>query len=159
MSDNFCVFNEVIEGCTDEELDWLSSTEQRLYEGEPWPDWAREMISEDPEDLLFPMVDIDRPGRRVRIYSDDNASPMAVVPLVQGFLRRFRPIETFSLSWAAGSTKPGPGELGGGALVITADSVHMLDVWSWIEEQRREFTKRITEVPANDQAPMAGVAP
>ena len=80
MADNFCVFNEVIENCTDEELDWLSSTEQFLYEGELWPDWAKAMISEDPEDLLFPMVHVDRTRQCVRIFSDDNASPMSVVP-------------------------------------------------------------------------------
>lgn len=147
MSDNFCVFNEVIENCTEDELDWLAETEQRLYEGEPWPDWARAMIAEDPEDLLFPMIQIDRPRRRVAIYSDDNASPVAVVPLVQGFLRRIRPTESFSLSWASGSTKPGPGDLGGGAIVITASEVRRLDVWSWIEEQRRQLNAASAVVP------------
>ena len=141
MSDNFCVFNEVIENCTEAELDWVAETERQLYESSDWPDWARAAISEDPDDLLFPMVGIDRDRRRVAIYSDDNASPRAVVPLVQGFLRRFRPTESFALSWASGSTRPGPGELGGGAIVITADTVRTLDVWSWIEEQRREPAK------------------
>jgi hypothetical protein len=107
------------------------------------------MIAEDPDDLNYPMIQIDRPRRRVVIYSDDNASPMAVVPLVQGFLRRHRPTATFSLSWAAGSTRPGPGELGGGAVFITADSVRWLDVWTWIESQRSEH---INASPAPDVA-------
>ena len=64
---------------------------------------------------------------------------MAVVPLVQGFLRRFRPTESFSLSWASGSTKPGTGELGGGAIVVTANAVRQLDVQTWVEVQRREL--------------------
>lgn len=138
MSDNFCIFREMIENATDDELDWLAETEQRLYESSDWPAWARAAISENPEDLLFPMVDVDREHHRVAIYSDDNASPVAVVPLVQGFLRRFRPTEPFSLSWASGSTRPGPGELGGGAVFITANAIRQLDVWSWIEEQRRQ---------------------
>jgi hypothetical protein len=139
MSDNFTIFREVIEDCTEAELDWLAETERQLYDTSDWPDWARATISEDPEALLFPMIQIDRPRRRVVIYSDDNASPLAVVPLVQGFLRRFRPCEAFSRTWAAGNTEPGPGELGGGAMFITANAVRQLDVWTWVDEHRREL--------------------
>jgi hypothetical protein len=139
MSDNFTIFREVIENCTDAELDWVAETDHLLYDSSDWPDWARAMVGEDPEDLLFPMVQVDRDRRRVVIYIDDNASPPAVIPLVQGFLRRFRPAKTFSLSWASGSTKPGPGEMGGGAIVITATEVRRLDVWEWIEEQRKQL--------------------
>lgn len=148
MSDTFTIFNEAIEHCTEAELDWLSSTEQLLYEGELWPDWAKATISEDPEDLLFPMVEVDRESRRVRIYSDDSASPLAVVPLVQGFLRKFRPAGSFSLSWASGSTRPGPGDLGGGAVFITANAARTLDVWSWIEERRRELAAFVSGAAA-----------
>jgi hypothetical protein len=85
------------------------------------------------------MVGVDGDHRRVAIYSDDNASPMVVVPLVQHFQRRFRPTVRFSLSWAAGSIRPGPGELGGGVIVVTANAVRHLDVWTWVEELRREL--------------------
>jgi hypothetical protein len=139
MSDTFTIFNEVIADLADDELDWLAETEQLLYESSDWPSWARAAISVDPEDILYPLVDIDRPHHRVRIYSDDNASPVAVVPLVQGFLRRFYPGSSFSLSWASGSTRPGPGELGGGALLITADAVSRIDTWSWIERHGRDL--------------------
>ena len=138
MADNYLLFSAPVDANTEEELCWLVDTAMQLYVDQEWPSWAREMIEFDPEDLTLPEFthyDSDTEKSLV-IYSQDNASPEAVVPLVQKFFQRFRPHGIFHLCWATTCSRPRVGEFGGGAVFITAESVEWMSTWSWAEEQK-----------------------
>ena len=60
-------------------------------------------------------------GRHLWFYAEESGSPDNVAWLVQKFLKRFRPDQCWSLTYAATCSKPRVGEFGGGAVFVTAD--------------------------------------
>ena len=74
-------------------------------------------------------------GLRGRIWGNaDN-----VAWLVQKFLKKFRPDQCWSLTYATTCSKPRVGEFGGGAVFVTADEIKWQNAYDFIEEQRTAF--------------------
>ena len=67
------------------------------------------------------------------------AMPDNVAWLVQKFLKKFRPDQCWSLTYATTCSKPRAGEFGGGAMFVTADEIKWQNAYDFIEEQRAAF--------------------
>ena len=106
---------------------------------EDWPGFAHEF--RDDEDTA------DGWGRHLWLHDDEGARLDCVVHLVQKFLRRFRPHECWSLSYASVCSAPRVGEFGGGGIVVTANDVLWLDAASWVVDQRVALQRQAREAP------------
>jgi hypothetical protein len=84
-------------------------------------------------------------GRHLWLYTEESGSPERVAHLVQKFLRRFRPKESWSLTYATTCSKPRAGEFGGGAVFITADAIAWENAYEFVETEREAFRKRQTQ--------------
>jgi hypothetical protein len=58
---------------------------------------------------------------------------------VQKFLKKFRPDQCWSLTYATTCSKPRAGEFGGGAVFVTADEIKWQNAYDFIEDQRAAF--------------------
>lgn len=153
MADNYRQFAEVIEGLNDEEADWLESElensldacesdeerdarraviEQQFECDEPeyWPDFNWEVARE--------------PGKKheLRVFAEDHGSVEDVAGVVRAFLRKFRPKDSFILSWSDTCSKLRTGEFDGGAIFVTAQGVEFLQASAWAQFKQEEWTKR-----------------
>jgi hypothetical protein len=86
-------------------------------------------------------VDADRGGwgRHLWVYAEESGNPDNVAWLVQKFLKKFRPQECWSLSYAATCSKPRVNEFGGGAVFVTAAEIKWQNAYGFIEDQRAAF--------------------
>ena len=78
--------------------------------------------------------------------------------LVQKFLKKFRPDQCWSLTYAATCSKPRVGEFGGGAMFVTANKIKWQNAYDFIEEQRTAFKakKKMTKRKKKDSKPKKG---
>jgi hypothetical protein len=164
MADNFTHFSEVISQLKPEEETWLRDQVQavQVIEGHEYPlenipphlasrepEWRGCRFLRDIEDaddyhddgtgFDYRFVDDDEPdgrGRHLWLHSDEGTRLLAVVHLVQKFLRQFRPQDCWSLTYAHVCSHPRVGEFGGGGIVVTADEDFWLDAHSWVIDQQ-----------------------
>jgi len=78
-------------------------------------------------------------NRCVWIYGDEQGDPRRVAHLVQKFLKKFRPNQCWSLTYATTCSKPRVGEFGGGAVFVTANTIVWQDAYEFVEQQRAAF--------------------
>ena len=74
-----------------------------------------------------------------------------MIHLVQKFLKRFRPDQWWSLTYAATCSKPRVGEFGGGAVFVTADEIFQQDACDFVQAKRTQFTQQQT--PTSKETP------
>jgi len=82
-------------------------------------------------------TDVEKEG--VWFYADECGNVEAVGELVQEFLKKFRPNDCFSLTYATYCSKLRLGEFGGGAIFVTADEVKWENAYTWVQSQEKEF--------------------
>jgi hypothetical protein len=86
--------------------------------------------------------DHDQPGgwgRHMWLYAEEGAELDLVAHLVQKFLRKFRPNDCWSLTYATTCSKPRVGEFGGGAVFVTAAEIKYENAYGFVDQQRAEF--------------------
>ncbi len=167
MADNYLQFSEVIANLTEPEEAWLKEQLQpiRVFGGNEYAEDAapaeqadaewdgirflRDKTDYDPKwDALgfeFDFCDDqDRGGwgRHLWLYAEEWGDGGNVAWLVQKFLKKFRPDQCWSLSYAATCSKPRVGEFGGGAVFVTADTIAWQDSGDFIEGQRAAFGRK-----------------
>lgn len=171
MANNFTQFSEVIPRLTPDEDAWLRDQLQwvQVFDGQEYPedhvpphlagrepDWQGCRFLRDMEDadeyadcwagFGYEFVDDDDApdgcGRHLWVYDDDGASLECLVHLVQKFLRRFRPRDCWSVTYAAVCSHPRVGEFGGGGIVVTAEAVKWRNAHTWVREQRAALENR-----------------
>ena len=110
------------------------------------PDWG------DGVGFLYSFSDPDKPdtewGRYLWIYSEEHGNVDCVSHVVQKFLKKFRPDECWSLTYATTCSKPRVGEFGGGALFVTASDIKWQNAYDFVEQEKsREESRegRLTE--------------
>jgi hypothetical protein len=164
MADYFTHFSEVIPHLKPEEEAWLREQLEcvQVFDGHEYPlentpphlasrepEWRGCRFLRDIEDaddyhdygpgFDYEFVDDDDPdgwGRHLWLHDEDGARLATVVHLVQKFLRRFRPRDSWSLTYAHVCLAPRVGEFGGGGIVVTADEDFWLDAHSWVIDQQ-----------------------
>jgi hypothetical protein len=150
MADNYLQFSETLDNLTKPEADWLAGqleciavTNEKTYPLDELPDdVAQEDLTYRGPRFLADGKQIDRwggepdfcwcfrdkqehfrRGRHLWLYSEGYGSIDQVVCLVRKFLKRFRPNDVWTLTYAATCSKPRVGEFGGGAVIVTAKRV------------------------------------
>jgi hypothetical protein len=74
--------------------------------------------------------------------ADDHNNLGALAHLVQKFLRRFRPDESWSVTYASTCSKPRVDSFGGGAVFVTADEIKFDSTWDFIERKAAALAAR-----------------
>ena len=179
MADNYLQFSEIVPRLTAEEEAWLREQlqpvlvfgEQEFLEDDPLgpalpegePDFSGPRFQRDNPDfdpsfdrLGFDFAfhgehdEQDQWGRHLWVYAEAYGNPTHVAWLVQKFLKRFRPNDSWSLTYATACSKPRVGEFGGGALFVTADENRKQDAGDFLEDcmqslQRSRDAARLVE--------------
>lgn len=78
-------------------------------------------------------------GHYIWLHADEGAELDLVAHLVQKFLRKFRPKDCWSLTYATTCSKPRVGEFGGGAVFVTAAEIKWQNSYEFVENCRRAF--------------------
>jgi hypothetical protein len=81
-------------------------------------------------------------GQHIWLYADEGAEIDLVAHFVQKFLRKFRPKDCWSLTYATTCSKPQVGEFGGGAVFVTAAEIKYESAYGFIEQQRADFAAK-----------------
>ena len=131
-------FSEVIPHLTADEVAWL----QRAFGpgGLDKPTraaWAEEFGALWGE-VMGPAFDYafdedTESGAHLWVYSEEGGDVDQVIRLVQAFLGKFRPSETWAITWSSTCSKPRVGEFGGGWAVVTAQGVTSGDSWGMVQ--------------------------
>ena len=152
MADNYLQFSENLESLTPDEAEWLR--EQLAHD--PLANCPRFLLDfadreADDTDYGF-QYDFhdDSHDHHLWISAEERGDVERVAHLVQKFLRRFRPDQCWSLTYAATCSKLRVGEFGGGAVFVTADTILWQNSHDFIEQEqvRFEAAKRSAEVAA-----------
>jgi len=93
------------------------------------PNFEAELVNENGE-------------RYVWIYADEYAEPEYAAMLVQAFLKRFRPNDCWTMTYACTCSKPRPGAFGGGVVFVTADTIDGRNTAELAEEFRTKASRR-----------------
>ena len=183
MADNYLEFSETLNNLTAEEEAWLKEQLQPIVafgnkefsEGDPTiatlpgtPDFTGpRFLRDNPDfdssyDVLgfeFDFCDEDTPpARYLWLYADGYGDPAHVAWLIHKFLKRFRPDQCWSLTYANTCSKPRVGEFSGGAEFVTATEIKQQNADDWVQQQRAALkqngkprptfqVRRLCEVP------------
>lgn len=131
---------EYAEGHLPEELD---SAEAAWYGCRAWRDLEDyEPDESTPVGFAWEFHDDQGPrgwGRHAWFHAEENGDPWRVAHVVQKFLRRFRPDQCWSLTYALTCSKPCAGEFGGGGLFVTAEAIRFVDAHDFVATCQGEF--------------------
>jgi len=132
MAQNTIQFSECIERLTAEEFAWWHAVD-RAVENEDGADLSALVDESMADDEIGDMLQgltllLYETSGTVYLYAEEDADVGVVGMLVCAFLRRFRPGDTFYLTWASACSKPRPGEFGGGMLIADKDGWDSLEV-------------------------------
>lgn len=119
MADYGLYFSTMIEGLTGPEKAWLRAEYTRLMDGEEGVGFD---LKTDPEGAW--------------IYAEGGGNPDQVADVVQAFLQRFRPSESWGMEWSLSCSKPRLDAFGGGAVFVTATSKEWCNTHDWLQEKK-----------------------
>lgn len=164
MADNYLQFSETLDNLTDEESAWLGHQLEPIavIDGTEYPeddDAVRNRDTEpsfqglrflqDYEDLEDGDNDPTVQGFEIEYRFDDtnyawfsadtNGDAGRLAHLIQKFLKRFRPDQCWSLTYATTCSKLRVGEFGGGAVFVTAEEIRWQSSYAFVEQQRAAF--------------------
>ena len=127
MADYFTQFSEMITDLTDCERAWIKA---RIRENSAAQDEDAGGFQEDGRVMDFSW-DFELEGliqeSHFWIYADAYGDIDCVANFVQKFLAKFRPDDTFQLTYANTCSKPRPGSFSAGALYVTATETKHCD--------------------------------
>ena len=131
--------DEIPEGATTGQVDWLGPRFLLGVEG----------YEESPEEPAFCFklgVDDDEGDcdRYLWLYSEDHADLDQVALLAQNFLREFRPADVWTITYATTCSKPRVGAFGGGAGIVTADTIVWYDAETIADEARQQAARKLS---------------
>jgi hypothetical protein len=142
-----CVFGEqeyaedqVPAGLDPCEADWMGC---RAYRDDPdCADYVKQLDMDGPG-FEYDFADGDNLpdswGRHLWIHGGENGYVDGAACLVRKFLKRFRPDQCWSLTYATTCSKPRVGEFSGGAVFVTAEEIHWQNAYGFVEQHRVAF--------------------
>lgn len=124
MANNYTEFSEVVSDLTDEERQWFE-------------EWFEEWLAanDDSDEPVEFVASFEDAGKTLWIRSEESGDIDGIAGMVQEFLAKFRPDQSWSLSWAATCSGPRVGEFGGGAIFVTAQRIEFVNSWGWAEQK------------------------
>ncbi len=168
MADNFLQFSETLDNLTAEEAAWLEEQlqpivvfgNQEFAKDDPAiatlppsdPDFTGPRFLWDIPDfnsschvLGFEFAfqdDEGSPPRNLWLHADTYGDPDHAAWLIQKFLKRFRPDQCWSLTYANTCSKPCVGEFSGGAGFVTANETAWQSAGDFVAQRRAAFEAR-----------------
>jgi hypothetical protein len=131
VSENYLLFSEVLEIKNKKEFNWAKEELIRLR-GE-----------RDGDDC--PMIDfqwqVEGKEEGIWFYADESGDPHKVCLFVQSFLKKFHPKDVFRLTWAATCSRPLVGQFSGGAMVVTAKKIYVMEAGEWAHRKIKELER------------------
>lgn len=163
MADNFLQFSDALDAVTSEEAAWLGRQlepiaviDGREYHEDDDAVANRERdlsyrgfrflrdyedLDEDADVRGFEAFFQDRDSAsEVCLFAETNGDPGRAAHLVQKFLKRFRPDQCWSLTYASTCSKMRVGEFSGGAVFVTAEGIRWQNSLAFVEQERAEFS-------------------
>ena len=131
MANSYLQFSEQLELSTEDEIAWV----RRQLDDAPKSERDWELPEDDSLGFDWQIFDEPAEARRLTLYAEESGDPLAVGRFVQAYLKRFRPEDSFALTYACTCDKPRAGEFGGGAIFVTAKSIDSLDAHEWANER------------------------
>ena len=98
-----------------------------------------EIVADDEEDGFY--LEWGQDDHHVVFYTEDSGRVDRLARLVQQFLQRFHPQDSWSITWSTSCSKMRPGEFGGGGLLVTATEMFWEDGHNHVEVARNRFEK------------------
>ena len=168
MADSYLTFSEVLPHLTAEEEDWLREQLQLVYvfagveltEDQlasdadlQKADWIGCRAWRDMPDyegdfevgFQYAFHDdhgpLNRRGRHLWVYDEEQGDPWRVAHLVQKFLQKFRPDDCWSITYALTCSKPRAREFGGGGIFVTAAELSTQDGHDFVDQKTRTFAE------------------
>lgn len=148
MADNFLQFSTQISNLNKKERAWCEGHlalfgDEAPQEGDPGYGEFTELIGiynleEETETLGF---DWEFEDGGLWIYAEMNCNLDHVAAFMHMFLKKFRPNDALSFTWATTCSRLRIGEFGGGAVFVTAKKIWWNGAWAWEDEKWREFRK------------------
>jgi hypothetical protein len=164
VADNFLQFSQTLDALTPEESAWLghqlepiaiingteySEDDDAVQNRDTEPSYQGLRFLQDYDDLND---DADVQGFQIEYQVDDttyawfsaeaNGDADRLAHLIQKFLKRFRPDQCWSLTYATTCSKLCVGEFGGGAVFVTADEIRWQSSYAFVEQERAAFEAR-----------------
>jgi len=147
MANNYLQFSEEITKLKPKEKEWI------LKELSPPTDpteafldqWLKDHPIDDPDDWEhWPGFDwkIENEDSSLWLYAVDGGNMGDVIVFVQRFLKRWRPKQIFTLSWAETCSRPRIGEFGGGWLAVSANAVRSGHTREAAQAAKKELQKK-----------------
>ena len=133
MANNYRAFSQMIKEITAEEKDWIENEAQKTeedYDGYDYDGWLGFDYEFTAQNSFW-------------IYTEESGDPSRVAQFVQAFLKEFRPSEVFVMNWADFCSKPRIEEFGGGAIVVSADRIKVMDSYCWAENQKDRLLRKM----------------
>jgi len=144
MADNYLEFSEIIDNLTVKEAAWLDRQLETDTKAN-CPVFLRDFKDRDPYDTDCGFAySFEECGDRryLWISSAEGSNVDCAARLVQKFLKRFRPDQCWSLTYAETCSKLRAGEFGGGAVFVTADKISHLNTYDFVAQQQAAFQKK-----------------
>ncbi len=166
MANNYLQFSEVLTNLTAEEETWLNEqletiyvfgdrqyTEEQLPEEldsanadwsgvRAWYDVENQPVFPENHGFCYQFNNDIEWGRHLWFYAEEFGDPELVACLVQKFLKRFRPGDCWSLSYAYTCAKPRVHEFGGGAVFVMTDEIQFFASDGFILDHRMVYDQR-----------------
>jgi hypothetical protein len=161
MADNYLQFSESLDSLAPEEADWLR---EQLGE-DPLvhcPRFLLDLADRETDDTDYGFqhdFQGDLQDSHLWISAEERGDVERVAHLVQKFLRRFRPDQCWSLTYATTCSKLRLGEFGGGAVFVTTDDIHWNDSYDFVEEHQKAFERRQHDLRLIRKAEELGIRP
>lgn len=76
---------------------------------------------------------------RVKIYSEESCNVDALAEVLRSYIKIFDPDLITYFCWASTCHVPRVGEFGGGAFVISDDSISWMNTWAWAEQEANSW--------------------
>jgi hypothetical protein len=166
MANHYVQFSEALNNLTEAERIWCTTRLQHLetvlptYDEEGKDDHEQSCQPEDEPYLECAQLGFERKlqsetnGHSLWFYSESDGNAEHVALFAQEFLKRFRPENYFTLTWAMTCSKPHIGEFSGGAVFVTATEILWNGAYTWLTEKIVDFTDRqkstaLTFTPSN----------
>lgn len=160
MADNYLQFSECLDKLTGKECKWLA---EQLAETPDTgcPAFLLDYEDREPDDVDYGFQhDFEGTGKHRSLWlsAEERGDVERVAHLVKKFLKRFRPNECWSLTYATSCSKLRIGEFGGGAVFVTANDIRWNNAYAFVEAQRKAFERHQQhELPLIQKAEKLGI--
>lgn len=162
MANNYCQFSEMLELDNEEQADWCkrelagalsredAPADLQSEEWQKWLEgWCKERGVDEQDADCWPgfdwQVERDANGKPTGLWVHDDGESgnlEMLASFVQMFLKKFRPEDCWSLTWADFCSKPRIGEFGGGGIFVTAKKTELMTAYGFVAKLETEHRKK-----------------